>query len=96
MFFGYLFRTRLTRSERRTETLFIDRFVRLLSFLICEGTSLVKVRSKSESKSKCIDEISIGQSGVGERLVVQPVDVFKPESVVVMPLGNDEHGEERR
>jgi hypothetical protein len=60
--------------------------------------SFVNVRLYIESISNVIDEISSCNSGVGERLVVQPVDVFKPESVViiVITLGIDGQGEDKR
>lgn len=56
----------------------------------------VSVRSKRESISNVIAVTSSTKSGVGERLVVQPVDVFKPESAVIAALGIDEQGDERR
>jgi hypothetical protein len=47
-----------------------------------------------ESLSNVIDDISSWKSsGVGERLVVQLVDVFKPESVVTIVIAL---GDERR
>jgi hypothetical protein len=59
---------------------------------------LVSVRLNIESISNVIDERSSLISGVGERLVVQAVDVFKPESVViiVITLGIDGHGDDKR
>jgi hypothetical protein len=51
-----------------------------------------------ESISNVIDERSSLISGVGERLVVQAVEVFKPESVViiVITLGIEGHGDDKR
>jgi hypothetical protein len=61
-------------------------------------SSFVSVRLYIESISNVIDDISSFNSGVGERLVVQTVDVFKPESVViiVITLGIDGHGDDKR
>jgi hypothetical protein len=51
-----------------------------------------------ESISNVIDERSSLISGVGERLIVQAVEVFKPESVViiVITLGIEGHGDDKR
>ncbi len=61
-------------------------------------SSFVNVRLNIESISNVIDDISSFKSGVGERLVVHPVDVFKPESVVaiVATLGIVGHGDDKR
>jgi len=54
------------------------------SFSFKELFSFVIVRLNIESISNVIDDIFSYKSGVSERLVVQAVDVFKPESVVVI------------
>lgn len=93
----YLFKTRLIRPDLTV----IDRlnlWDTLFSFSMGRFFSRVSVRLKIESVSNIIDETSSFNSGVGERLVVQAVDVFKPESVVmiVITLGMDGHGDDRR
>ncbi len=93
----YLFKTRFTRFDLiLTDRL--DFWQICLSFCLKEFFSFVNVRLNIESISNVIDDISSCNSGVGDRLVVQAVDVFKPESVVitVITLGTDGHGDDKR
>ena len=81
--FGYFFKTRLTRSD----LIKIDRLNFVSIFF-----SFVNVRWTIDFVSNRTNGISSScNSGVGERLVVHAVDVFKPES-----LGIDGHGDDRR
>ncbi len=85
----------------RSDFIFIDRFdfrQIIFSFFLNEFFSFVSVRLNIESISNVIDERSSLISGVGERLVVQAVEVFKPESVViiVITLGIEGHGDDKR
>ncbi len=70
----------------------------VFSFFLNEFFSFVSVRLNIESISNVIDERSSLISGVGERLIVQAVEVFKPESVViiVITLGIEGHGDDKR
>jgi hypothetical protein len=74
-------------------------FERFLSIAF-EQSDFVNVRSNVEFISNNKSEVPSGISGVNERLVVPPVDVFKPESVVVVVasavLGIDENADENR
>ena len=87
---SYLFKTRLIRFDFRQI---------IFSFCLNELFSFISVRSNNESISNVIVGISsLIISGVCERLVVQAVDVFKPESVViiVITLGIEGHGDDKR
>lgn len=84
----YLFKTRLTRPD----LIKTDRWNLAETFF-----SFVNVRWTIALVSNFIAGISSSKSGVGERLV-QVVEVFKPESlvIIVITLGIDGHGEDRR
>lgn len=80
-------RTFLTTADR------FDFVPDFFSLVFETTTSFVNVRLNKESNSSVIEEISSFNSGVGERLVVQFVDEFKPESLVVIVAA---HGDDNR